>query len=116
LKVTQELKCHSILVRILSLRIYFTLQAKFIADKIAEEGRAQAEANRALVSAGLTPEQRMRMDIEIADKVSSNMAKIKFPDIMIFGGDGKNSPTNPFDAVGLDAYRKIVNEIGRSKK
>ena len=91
------------------------LQAKYIADKIAEEGRAQAEANRALVSAGLTPVQRMTMEIEIADKVSSNMAKIQFPEIMIFGGDGKNSPTNPFDAVGLDAYRKIVKEIGRSK-
>lgn len=91
------------------------LQAKYIADKIAEEGRAQAEANRALVSAGLTPVQRMTMEIEIADKVSSNMAKIKFPEIMIFGGDGKNSPTNPFDAVGLDAYRKIVKEMGREK-
>ena len=91
------------------------LQAKYIADKIAEEGRAQAEANRALVSAGLTPVQRMTMEIEIADKVSANMAKIQFPEIMIFGGDGKNSPTNPFDAVGLDAYRKIVKEIGKSK-
>lgn len=91
------------------------LQAKYIADKIAEEGRAQAEANRALVSAGLTPEQRMNMDIQIADKVSANMAKIKFPEIMIFGGEGKNSPTNPFDAVGLEAYQKIVKNIGRSK-
>ncbi|MFD1553129.1 hypothetical protein DNU06_12425 [Putridiphycobacter roseus] len=91
------------------------LQAKYIADKIAEEGRAQAEANKALVSAGLTPEQRMTMDIEIADKVSSNMAKIKFPEIMIFGGGSGNSPTNPFDAVGLDAYRKIVESMRGSK-
>lgn len=90
------------------------LQAKYIADKIAEEGRAQAAANRALVSAGLTPEQRMNMDIEIADKVSSNMAQIKFPEIMIFGGGGKGSPTNPFDAVGLEAYRKIVKSMGSS--
>ena len=87
------------------------LQAKYIADKIAEEGRAQAEANKALVSAGLTPEQRMNMDIEIADKVSSNMAKIKFPEIMIFGAGDGNSPTNPFDAVGLEAYRKIVDSM-----
>ncbi|MEO1438146.1 MAG: SPFH domain-containing protein [Bacteroidota bacterium] len=87
------------------------LKAKFIADKIAEEGRAQAEANKALVNAGLTPEQQMNRDIQIADKVSQNLSKINFPEIMIFGGD-KNSPTNPFDAVGLDAYRKIVKEIG----
>lgn len=86
------------------------LKAKFIADKIAEEGRAQAEANRALVSAGLTPEQRMTMDIEIADKVSANLSQIKFPEIMIFGG-GSTSPTNPFDAVGLEAYRKIVKDM-----
>lgn len=86
-------------------------QAKYIADKIAEEGRAQAEANRALVSAGLTPEQKMKMKIEIADKVSANMSQIQFPKMMIFGG-GKGSPTNPFDAVGLDAYRKIIKEMG----
>lgn len=93
------------------------LQAKYIADKIAEEGRAQAEANKALVSAGLTPEQRMNMDIQIAEKVSANMAKIKFPEIMIFGGGDKGgSPTNPFDAVGLEAYRKIVKSMGSSSK
>lgn len=91
------------------------LQAKYIADKIAEEGRAQAEANKALVSAGLTPEQRMNMDIQIADKVSANLAKIQFPEIMIFGG-GKDSPTNPFDAVGLEAYRKIVRDMSNPSK
>jgi hypothetical protein len=44
------------------------------------------------------------------------MSQIKFPEIMIFGGGDKgNSPTNPFDAVGLEAYRKIVKSMGRSK-
>ncbi len=92
------------------------LQAKYIADKIAEEGRAQAEANKALVSAGLTPEQRMNMDIEIADRVSSNLSQIQFPEIMIFGGNGEGSPTNPFDAVGLEAYRNIVKSMSSSSK
>ena len=92
------------------------MQAKYIADKIAEEGRAQAEANKALVSAGLTPEQRMNMDIQIADRVSANLAEIKFPEIMIFGGSSKSSPTNPFDAVGLEAYRKIVKDMGNPSK
>mgnify|MGYP004371711231 FL=1 len=68
------------------------------------------------MTAALTPEQRMNMDIEIADKVSYNMSQIKFPEIMIFGGGDKgNSPTNPFDAVGLEAYRKIVKSMGRTK-
>ena len=83
------------------------IQAKYIADKIAEEGRAQAEANRALVAAGLTPEQRMKMEIEIADRVSANLAKLQFPDMMVIGGGSDGQPLDPFQAVGLESFLKI---------
>lgn len=64
------------------------IEAKFNADKIEQEGRAQAAANKALVAAGLTPEQQMKLDIEIAKVVSENIAKATTPQVVIMGGDG----------------------------
>ena len=91
-------------------------QAKYIADKIAEEGRAQAAANKALVAAGLTPEQRMKMEIEIADKVSGNLAKVKFPEMMIIGGGENGKSLDPFQAVGLESFLKIQKEFVTADK
>ena len=87
------------------------LQAKYIADKIAEEGRAQAAANKALVAAGLTPEQKMKMEIEIADKVSANLAKVQFPEMMIIGGSDGGKTLDPFQAVGLESFLKIQKDF-----
>ena len=91
-------------------------QAKYIADKIAEEGRAQAAANKALVAAGLTPEQRMKMEIEIADKVSGNLAKVKFPEMMIIGGNEGGKTLDPFQAVGLESFLKIQKDFVSAEK
>ena len=91
-------------------------QAKYIADKIAEEGRAQAAANKALVAAGLTPEQRMKMEIEIADKVSGNLAKVKFPEMMIIGGSEGGKTLDPFQAVGLESFLKIQKDFVSAEK
>ena len=87
------------------------MRAKYIADKIAEEGRAQAAANKALVAAGLTPEQKMKMEIEIADKVSANLSKVKFPEMMIIGGSGSGKTLDPFQAVGLESFLKIQQQL-----
>lgn len=89
-------------------------QAKFIADKIAEEGRAQAEANRALVAAGLTPSQQMERDIKIADMVSKNMSNIKFPSTMILGGTGNGQTIDPFTAVGLESFMNLTNKLSKN--
>lgn len=91
-------------------------KAKFVADKVEQEGRAQAAANRALVDAGLTPEQRMKMDIEIADKVSANLAKVQFPSMMVIGGSGGGDALNPFDAVGLESFLRIQKEFTTKKR
>lgn len=63
-------------------------KAKQTAIKIREEGNANAAANRALVAAGLTPEQKMEMEITIADKVSANIAKASTPQVVFMGGSG----------------------------
>jgi len=72
--------------------------------------RAEAEAAKLLVDAGLPPTEKARIEKEIAIGVASELAKIKFPEMMIFGS-GEGSPTNPFDALGLEAFMKITREL-----
>ena len=91
------------------------LQAKFIADRIAEEGRAQAVANRALVDAGLTPEQEMQRDIKIAEVVSQNIAQLNFPKMMILGSGNNGQALNPWDAVGIESFLNIQKRFYPTK-
>jgi len=94
-------------------------QAKFVADKIIQEKRAEAEANRLLVQAGLTPQQRMEMEIRIADVVSKNIAGIQVPivpGVMYLGGGGSGSNVNTaMDAVGLKMLMDIAKEASQKK-
>jgi len=67
---------------------------------------------RLLVKAGLTPLERATIDKETAIGVAAELAKVKFPGMMILGGSGKGgSSLNPFDAVGLKAFRDIAKDI-----
>jgi hypothetical protein len=89
-----------------------------IRDKLKAESelalkRAAAEGDRLKVAAGLTPLERANIDKETAIGVAAEIAKLKFPQIMIFGGDSKGSPTDPFAAVGLEAYRKMLTPGGK---
>jgi len=73
------------------------------------KGRAEAEVNRLKVSAGLTPQERMELEVKKDIGVAKELAKTKFPEIMIFGGNGGNG-LNPFDALGLKAMREMINK------
>jgi len=72
--------------------------------------KAEADANKLKVSAGLTPQQAAEWDYKIADVVSKNLASVDLPDMMIFGG-GEGSPMNPWDAVGLESFMNIADQI-----
>lgn len=72
--------------------------------------RAEADANKLKVTAGLTPQQKAEWDYKIADVVSKNLASVDLPDMMIFGG-GEGSPMNPWDAVGLESFMNISDQI-----
>ena len=90
-------------------------KAKYTADKIEQEGRAQAAANKALVAAGLTPEQQMKLDIEIAKVVSENIAKASTPSVVIMGGDSKGGGADEVMKIfgaerSLELIKKMKNE------
>lgn len=67
--------------------------AKLQAQSQKVKADADAYENRQLVNAGLTPQEKARIDKEIAIGVAAEIAKIKFPTYMVIGGeDGKSNP------------------------
>ncbi|QEN05505.1 hypothetical protein EW093_12530 [Thiospirochaeta perfilievii] len=75
-----------------------------------EKAKAEAEKNRLLVSAGLAPEMEAQINKEVAIGVAAELAKVKFPEMMILGGSNGGA-LNPFDAVGLESFLKIQKEF-----
>lgn len=73
---------------------------------------AQAYENQRLVSAGLTPQEKMKMEIEIADRVSKNIAGpdgLKLPEQYINSGGGNGSSKD-------DMMMMILMEMMRGNK
>lgn len=76
------------------------------------KGRAEAEKNKLLVSAGLTPLEKATIQKETAIGVAAEMSKIQFPEMLIIGGgNGKGGQLNPFDAIGLESFMKITEKL-----
>ena len=82
--------------------------------------KAQAEGDRLKVIAGLSPKEKadyqMRESIGVA-KALAGPNGLNFPELLIIGGDGKSKTLNPFDAVGLESFLKIKDQIkGKNKR
>lgn len=83
---------------------------------IIAKGEAEAEAARLKVAAGLTPLDKATIEKETAIGVAEKLSKVQFPQMMVLGGGGNNSPLNPFDAVGLKSFIDISNGITEATK
>lgn len=88
-------------------------KAKFDAEKILAEGRAQAEANRLKVSAGLTPQEKAEWDYKTKVGIAQAVASVKFPASMIIAGGSDGKSANPFDAVGLQSLYNLSNQMSK---
>jgi hypothetical protein len=65
--------------------------ARLEADQMLLRERAQAEANKLKVAAGLTPQEKAQIQKDIAIGVSQNLANLKLPQVYIDGGkEGKS--------------------------
>lgn len=73
-----------------------------------------AFAAKLKVQAGLTPRERAEIEMKTRIGIAAELAKTKFPQQLIIGG-GNGSPTNPFDAVGLEAFIRINEKISKTK-
>ncbi len=81
----------------------------------AQKVKADAESyqNAKLVSAGLTPQERAKIEKETAIGVAKELAKIKFPQMMFMGNDGNGGGT-PLEALIGAAMAKQINfQTGR---
>lgn len=91
-------------------------KAKQVALKVQAEGEAKAAANRALVSAGLTPAERAEWDYKTAVGVAQALAESKVswvPSVMFGGGSSSNSA---MDAVGLKMLLDITKSFDKTSK
>lgn len=89
------------------------LTAQEEAKRIKAQGEAEAAANRAKVSAGLTPQERAEWEYKTKVGVAEALAKSEHPIVptIMMGGDGKNS--NPMDAVGLKYMMDIAEKLSK---
>jgi len=85
------------------------LKANEVAKRVKAEGEAKAAANRALVSAGLTPLERANIEKETKIGVAQALAGIKLPTYVVSGGNGNSA----WDAFGLNQMQQLVNSMSK---
>lgn len=85
--------------------------AQYQAKSMKILAEAESYKNAKLVQAGLTPQEKMEMDIKIADLVSKNLAAMNVPSNVIIGGDSKGA--NSTEAL---LQVKLMNDIIGNKK
>lgn len=81
------------------------------AKKIIAEGRAEAEANRLKVQAGLTPQEKAEWEYKTTVGVAEALSKSNVrwvPEIMMGNSSGSG---NSMDAVGLKMMLDIANQM-----
>ena len=89
-------------------------KAKQVALKVKAEGEAKAAANKALVSAGLTPLEKATIEKETAIGIAEALANSKVswvPSVMMNGNGGGNN--SAMDAVGLNMMMDVVKKMNQ---
>lgn len=71
---------------------------------------AIAYANKKLVAAGLTPQEKAQLEKDIAIGVAKEIAKLKFPETMIMGSDGKGTPLEAL--IGASMAKQLGVKTG----
>jgi len=83
--------------------------AKLESDQVLVRERAQAEANRLKVAAGLTPQEKAQIQKDIAIGVAQNLSSLKLPQVYIEGGkEGKNSMGLLESLLGAELAKTMV--------
>ena len=90
-------------------------KAKQIALKVKAEGEAQAAANKALVSAGLTPLEKATIEKETAIGIAQALAnsQVRWVPEVILTGNGSSG--SAMDAVGLNMMLDVVKKMNENK-
>ena len=92
------------------------LKAIEVAKKIKAEKEAEAQANRALVAAGLTPQERAEWEYKTKVGVAEALAESSHPLVpeIMMTGDGKNGGAGTaMDAVGLNMLMNLTDRLAK---
>jgi hypothetical protein len=91
------------------------MKAEEVARKVRAEGEAKAAANRALVSAGLTPLDAATLKKETMIGIAHELAQSSIewvPKIIVNGGNGS---TDPMQTVGLNMLMQAIEKMNTTK-
>ena len=88
-------------------------KAGYDAQKILAEGKAQAEANKLKVAAGLTPQEKAEWEFKTKVGIAQAVSSVKFPQHMIIAGGGEHGSANPFDAIGLQSLYNLSTKLAQ---
>ena len=93
-------------------------QAKYVADKVEQEGRAKAAANQALVNAGLTPQEAAEWDykkhVDGMKALAEGIKGADWPSVMQFGVE--SGVSNPMEAIGVDYMLNVADRLEKKRK
>lgn len=94
---------------------YAAKEALENAKKVKANGMAKAAANRALVSAGLTPLAAAELRKETMIGMMEAWAKRPVPSTIFGGGSSKGGNNMVMDMLGVDAAFNAINRMNRKK-
>ena len=89
-------------------------RAEEVARKVRAEGEAKAAANKALVAAGLTPEQKANIHKDMMVGIAHEFANAKteiVPKIIVNGGG--NGGSDPMQAVGFNMLLQLMEKMNK---
>ena len=89
-------------------------KAEEVARKVRAEGEAKAAANKALVAAGLTPEQKANIHKDMMVGIAHEFANAKteiVPKIIVNGGS--NGGSDPMQAVGFNMLLQLMEKMNK---
>ncbi len=84
--------------------------ARLEADQMLVRERAQAEANKLKVAAGLTPQEKAQIQKDIAIGVAQNLSNLKLPQVYIESGgkDGKSNMGLLESLLGAEFAKSMI--------
>lgn len=90
-------------------------KAEEVARKVRAEGEAKAAANRALVSAGLTPLDAANIHKEMMIGIFHEIAQsqVKWVPDVVWGGGSNGSGNSSLDAVGMKMIMDMVDKLDK---
>ncbi len=90
------------------------IKAQLDADALLATKRAEAEAARLKVKAGLTPQEKAEWDYKTSVGVAEHLSKVNMPELMVIGGGkGGSNNLNPFDAIGLESFHNLSKKMSK---